>query len=62
MKQGKYVFAQIFQFVSHNDFNKCVGGDDAIGLAKDDGIGNFVLIDVIGEPTNDPVRDGILQV
>jgi len=24
MNQGKYVFAQIFQFVSHNDFNKCV--------------------------------------
>ncbi len=24
MNQGKYVFAQIFQFVSHNDFLKCV--------------------------------------
>ena len=24
MNQGKYVFAQIFEFVSHNDFDKCV--------------------------------------
>lgn len=24
MNRGKYVFAQIFEFVSHNDFNKCV--------------------------------------
>jgi hypothetical protein len=24
MNQGKYVFAQLFDFVSHNDFNKCV--------------------------------------
>ena len=24
MNQGKYVFAQIFEFVSHNDFIKCV--------------------------------------
>lgn len=24
MNQGKYVFSQIFQFVSHNDFIKCV--------------------------------------
>jgi hypothetical protein len=24
MNQGKYVFAQIFDFISHNDFNKCV--------------------------------------
>lgn len=24
MNQGKYVFAQLFEFVSHNDFNKCV--------------------------------------
>jgi hypothetical protein len=24
MNQGKYVFAQIFEFVSHNDFAKCV--------------------------------------
>jgi hypothetical protein len=24
MHQGKYVFAQLFEFVSHNDFNKCV--------------------------------------
>jgi hypothetical protein len=30
MNRGKYVFAQIFEFVSHNDFNMCVekyGGD-----------------------------------
>jgi hypothetical protein len=30
MNRGKYVFAQIFEFVSHNDFNRCVekyGGD-----------------------------------
>ncbi|MDF1572487.1 MAG: lamin tail domain-containing protein [Bacteroidales bacterium] len=31
-----------------------ISGDDAIGLAKDDGTGVFVLIDVIGEPNNDP--------
>ncbi|HYX09220.1 MAG TPA: lamin tail domain-containing protein [Bacteroidales bacterium] len=31
-----------------------ISGDDAIGLAEDDGTGNFVLIDVIGEPDNDP--------
>ena len=24
MNQGKYVFAQLFEFVSHNDFLKCV--------------------------------------
>ena len=24
MNRGKYVFAQIFDFVSHNDFNKLV--------------------------------------
>jgi hypothetical protein len=24
MNQGKYVFAQLFDFVSHNDFNRCV--------------------------------------
>jgi IS4 transposase len=24
MNQGQYVFAQVFNFVSHNDFNKCV--------------------------------------
>lgn len=24
MNQGKYVFAQLFEFVSHNDFNKCI--------------------------------------
>lgn len=24
MNQGKYIFAQLFDFVSHNDFNKCV--------------------------------------
>ena len=24
MNQGKYVFAQFFEFVSHNDFIKCV--------------------------------------
>ena len=24
MNQGKYVLAQIFEFVSHNDFLKCV--------------------------------------
>jgi len=24
MNHGKYVFAQIFEFVSHNDFDKCV--------------------------------------
>jgi len=31
-----------------------ISGDDAVGLAKDDGTGTFVLIDVIGEPDNDP--------
>ncbi len=29
-------------------------GDDAVGLAKDDGTGNFVLIDAIGEEGPDP--------
>ncbi len=24
MNQGKYVFAQLFDFVSHNNFNRCV--------------------------------------
>ncbi len=31
-----------------------ISGDDAVGLAKDDGSGTFVLIDVVGEPDNDP--------
>ncbi|MCH7764850.1 MAG: lamin tail domain-containing protein, partial [Candidatus Marinimicrobia bacterium] len=29
-------------------------GDDAVGLAKDNGTGTFELIDVIGVPDNDP--------
>lgn len=31
-----------------------ISGDDAVGLAKNDGTGTFVLIDVVGEPDNDP--------
>ncbi|RLD13715.1 hypothetical protein DRI50_06630 [candidate division KSB1 bacterium] len=29
-------------------------GDDAVGLAKDDGTGNYVLIDAVGEDGDDP--------
>ena len=29
-------------------------GDDAVGLAKDDGTGNFVLLDAVGEDGSDP--------
>ena len=28
MNRGKYVFAQLFEFVSHNDFLKCVNKYD----------------------------------
>lgn len=31
-----------------------ISGDDAIGLAKNDGNGNFILIDVVGTPDSDP--------
>ena len=31
-----------------------ISGDDAIGLAKNDGTGNFVLIDLLGSETIDP--------
>lgn len=31
-----------------------ISGDDAVGLAKDDSSGAFILIDVIGEPDVDP--------
>jgi len=31
-----------------------ISGDDAVGLAKDDGTGTFVLIDLIGSETVDP--------
>ncbi|MHB2154610.1 lamin tail domain-containing protein [Calditrichota bacterium GD2] len=34
--------------------NASWNGDDAVGLAKDDGNGNFVLIDAIGEDGADP--------
>ncbi|MCF8381137.1 MAG: lamin tail domain-containing protein [Bacteroidales bacterium] len=31
-----------------------ISGDDALGLAKDDGTGTFVLLDVFGTPDEDP--------
>lgn len=31
-----------------------ISGDDAIALVKDDGTGNYVIIDLIGSPTVDP--------
>ncbi|MBN2484968.1 MAG: T9SS type A sorting domain-containing protein [Bacteroidales bacterium] len=31
-----------------------ISGDDAIALAKDDGSGNYIIIDIIGSPTMDP--------
>jgi hypothetical protein len=34
MNQGKYVFAQLFEFVSHNDFLKCVNKYDGDYKAK----------------------------
>ena len=43
MNRGKYVFAQLFEFVSHNDFLKCVNKYDGnYKFGKKDGFGVFL--------------------
>lgn len=61
MNQGKYVFAQLFEFVSHNDFLKCVKKYDGDYKIKHFGCWKQLLCMAFGQLTHrESLTDTIL--